>query len=300
MSEKLLIIDGNSIFCRAYYSPMPDFMTSTGIPTKATYGFTNMLIHVVQRVQPTHILVAFDTPAKTFRKKMFDEYKANREKEKNEDFGSQFKWVKKLLDSLGVKHVNIAGYEADDIIGTYATISDKETIILTGDKDAFQLINKNVSVYFPIKGVSEINVVDKEGFCSMYEDITTDQFIDLKALMGDDSDNVPGVHGVGLKTGIKLLKSYKSLDGIIANSGHIKGKCGQRIRDHIDQLIVNKKLVTILTDIEVPYTIEDCKIDFDLSKAKQIFEELEFNSFLKLIGIQKQAPPIEFDSWEDL
>ena len=215
--EKLLILDSNSLMNRAFYA-LPPLTNSEGINTNAIYGFTNMLIKLKEELKPDYIVAAFDRKAPTFRHNEYEDYKAGRKKMPPE-LGEQFPLIKELLELLAINIYEIDGFEADDIIGTVAKIAEKNNIevyIVTGDKDALQLATKTTKIIITKKGVSETAVYDEDSFIQEFS-VTPTQFIDVKGLMGDKSDNIPGVPGVGEKTAFKLIQTYGSIEEVLNN-----------------------------------------------------------------------------------
>ena len=206
MENTLIIIDGNSIINRAFYA-LPDMSNSDGLKTNAIFGFVRMMFKIIEDYQPTHMSVAFDKKAPTFRHKQYADYKAGRKKMPDE-LGQQLEPLKELLDKFNINRLELAGYEADDIIGTVAKLGEENNFkvyIVTGDKDAIQLASHKTTTLITKKGVGEVEEYNYDSVVERYE-MTPTQFIDLKGLMGDKSDNIPGVPGIGEKTGIKLLK----------------------------------------------------------------------------------------------
>lgn len=279
MEKVFLIVDGNSIACRGAFVP-PMMSTSFGRETGGTYRFFTMLDSAMKMVRATHVIIGWDVGKENFRTGIDETYKANRES-KSDTLYHQFNDIKDILDAIGIKHAGIAGYEADDILGTYAEITEADkTFIFTGDKDSFQLINDKVTVMFPKTGTSDIKFYTRELFESEYE-IKVEQFAELKALMGDGGDNVKGIEKCGQKTGIKLLKEYGSLQGVVENAGEIKGKLGENVRNWVPNANKTLELVTIRRDVPVPYTFDQCEIQLNWKGAREIFTNLEFYSFIK-------------------
>ena len=239
-----------------------------------------MLIKIISEIKPKYMLVAFDVHAKTFRHKMFEEYKGTR-KPMPEDLRPQIPLLKKVLETMGVKTFELAGFEADDIIGTLAKRYPGETIIYTGDKDSFQLVDKSTSVYFTKRGISDVDVLDFENFSSK-TGIEPWQVIELKALMGDASDNIPGVQGVGEKTALNLISTYRSIDGVYENISEIKGKLNEKLVNSKETAYLSRTLATINTMVEIPLSIEDAtyKFPFD-QKVKRLFSDLDFKNVIK-------------------
>lgn len=281
MENKLIIIDGNSIINRAFFA-LPDMNNKEGLKTNAIYGFTTMLFKIIDTYKPTHISVAFDRKAKTFRHLEFEEYKAGRKKMADE-LRVQFEPLKELLDKFNINRLEIDGYEADDIIGTVSKLGEEngyKVYIVTGDKDAIQLASEKTTTLITKKGVGEVEEYDFDSVMEKYE-MTPTQFIDLKGLMGDKSDNIPGVPGIGEKTGIKLIKEYSSIEGILENLENIKGSAKKKIEENKDLAIMSKKLATIIRDVPIDIDLESMKYgDFDKQSVVECFRKLGFLSLI--------------------
>jgi DNA polymerase-1 len=256
----LLVVDGNGLMHRAYHA-LPPFRTAKGIPTHVVYGFFSILYKAISDFQPTHLVICFDTPAKTFRNDLNKEYQSQRPKIAD-DFIQQIPMVKEVLDSGNIIHLEKDGYEGDDVIGTVTKRGEKEgfqVLILTGDKDMMQLINERVSTVTPDIGFSktkvytEKEVVEKMG-------VPPKQIIDLKALCGDPSDNYKGADGIGPKTAQKLLLEFQTVDNVIAHAENLpEGRIKENIKKGIDDIKMGKQLATILTDISISFNLTDSK-----------------------------------------
>ncbi|MDU2685860.1 DNA polymerase I [Paeniclostridium sordellii] len=285
MDKTLVIIDGNSIINRAFYA-LPDLTNKQGLHTNAIYGFTTMLFKIIENYKPTHISVAFDKKAPTFRHLEYKEYKAGRKKMPDE-LREQIEPLKTVLDAFKINRLELEGYEADDIIGTVSLKAEKEgykVFIVTGDKDAIQLASKTTTTLITKKGVGEVDEFDFDEVMKKYE-MTPNQFIDLKGLMGDKSDNIPGVPGIGEVTGIKLIKEFGSIENIIENVDSIKGSSRKKIEEHKDLAIMSKRLATIIRDVPIDITIDDLSFgDYDKANVIDVFNELGFNSLISRIG----------------
>ncbi|CEQ18805.1 DNA polymerase I [Paraclostridium sordellii] len=285
MDKTLVIIDGNSIINRAFYA-LPDLTNKQGLHTNAIYGFTTMLFKIIENYKPTHISVAFDKKAPTFRHLEYKEYKAGRKKMPDE-LREQIEPLKNVLDAFKINRLELEGYEADDIIGTVSLKAEKEgykVFIVTGDKDAIQLASKTTTTLITKKGVGEVDEFDFDEVMKKYE-MTPNQFIDLKGLMGDKSDNIPGVPGIGEVTGIKLIKEFGSIENIIENVDSIKGSSRKKIEEHKDLAIMSKRLATIIRDVPIDITIDDLSFgDYDKANVIDVFNELGFNSLISRIG----------------
>ncbi len=274
--EKLVLIDGNSLINRAFYA-MPLLTTQKGEYTNAVYGFMNMFIKMLESERPSAVAVAFDLKAPTFRHKMYSEYKGTR-KPMPEELRPQIPLLKDLLQLMGITVIEKEGFEADDIIGTIAKATDIPTIIITGDKDSFQLVDEQTEIHFTKRGITDTDILNHLNFTEK-TGITPAQVVDLKALMGDSSDNIPGIPGVGEKTALNLLQSYGTVDGLYQHLDELKGKLLEKVVNGKDSAYLSRTLATI--DVNAP-------IDFDLSKmgisfpfsaeVKSRFIELEFKS----------------------
>lgn len=277
--DKFVLIDGNSLINRAFYAT-PPMQASDGTPTNAVFAFMNMLIKIIAEVSPKYILVAFDRKEPTFRHKMFEDYKGTRKPMPN-DLAAQMPIVKEVLDAAGIKHFELAGIEADDIIGTMAKRHGCDTIIYTGDKDSFQLVDDKVSVYFTRRGISDIDPYTSENFKDKYG-FAPINIIDLKALMGDSSDNIPGVKGVGEKTALTLIQKYTTIENLYNSIDEITGKLKDKLIDGRDLACLSKTLATINTSVDIPLEIGDCVYDFPFNNnLKDLFIKLGFVNILK-------------------
>lgn len=300
--SKLIAIDGNSLLFRAYFAMPPMKRSSDGQPTGAIYGFMNMLFSIIDEYQPTHIAVAFDRPEPTFRHLLFDKYKAGRRKT-DDELLSQFPILKKALSELGISVLEQAGSEADDILGTLGRMCSERgetALILTGDKDALQLITKTTSVLMTRRGVSEIEVFDEAHLNEVYG-LAPSQIVDLKALMGDASDNIPGIKGIGEKTALKLLHQYDTVAGLYENIDSLpKNKTTQKIIDGRSDAQMSQMLAKIDTRVPIVSNIDSLKFDgFDDAALTHVLSTLEFNSLLKRRGLtreQKSVNQTEIDS----
>lgn len=288
MSKKLVLIDGNSIIYRAFFA-IPLLNNDKGVYTNAVYGFTTMLLRILEEEKPTHMLVAFDAGKTTFRHETYKEYKGGRQKTPPE-LSEQFPLLKELLDAFQIKHYQLDLYEADDIIGTLAAEGNRggfNVKVISGDQDMLQLVTDDVTVDLTRKGVSEVDSFTP-GFMVEKMELNPNQIIDLKALMGDSSDNIPGVPGVGIKTATKLLKQYETIENIY---NHVDDVSGKKIKENLntykDDAFMSKNLVTINCDSPIDIKIKDLLFsDYDETKVHAIFKELEFNSLLNRLGIE--------------
>lgn len=291
--KTLVLIDGNSLMYRAYYATAYSgnlMKTSQGIFTNALYGFVNMMNKVMEDYNHTHMLVAFDAGKTTFRHEFLDTYKDGR-KPMPDEMRSQINLIKKYLDLLGVKRLELPTYEADDIIGTLARQgeqADFEKIhIITGDKDLLQMADEKTTVHITRKGVTDMESFDPEAVFAKYE-LTPSQIVDLKGLMGDPSDNLPGIPGVGEKTAIKLLKEYGSVENLVANTDALKGKMKEKVEANVEQALLCKRMATIHTDVPLDLKFEDIEyVGPDVAGLMELFKEMEFNAFLKKMKLQE-------------
>lgn len=292
--SRFLIIDGNSIGFKAscaksYYKD--EMKTSNGLVVGTIYRFINMLNKIFNIVKPTHVIVCFDTPGKTFRHNIDNAYKANRIKTSEKEMVyDQFIVIRKIFDLIGLKHDNVDLYEGDDLIGTYLKNSKADkNFILSGDKDVFQLISDNTIVLFPIKGVSDIVYYDKNTLKNRFN-VDVEDFVEFKALMGDEGDNIAGVPGVGQKTAALLINKFGNIENLMSNLDSDQSIRGwRRISTNISNWDREKtlKLVTIVKDCPINYTFEDCKMNLNWKNAIPVFEQLEFKSFVRKVREEK-------------
>lgn len=306
--EKLLILDSNSLMNRAFYA-LPPLTNSDGLTTNAIYGFTNMLLKMKEEIKPDYIVAAFDRKAPTFRHKEYEDYKAGRKKMPPELF-EQFPVIKELLNLLAINIYEIDGFEADDIIGTVAKIAEKNNIevyIVTGDKDALQLATKLTKVVITKKGVTETAIYDEDTFIKEFE-VTPKQFIDVKGLMGDKSDNIPGIPGIGEKTAFKLIKEYGSIEKVLENIDNISGKkLKENLENFAEQGIFSKKLATIITDVPIEIDLDEIKSkeNYDSKALKELLLKLNMKTVIEKlcqeeIHEEKNIEVINVTSIEDM
>ena len=287
--KKIILVDGNNLLFRSFYATAYQgviMRNSKGFPTNALYGFINMMNKIIKEEKPSYILVAFDK-GKTFRHDKYDEYKAGRI-EMPDELRVQFPKAKEVLDAFGIKHFEIDNYEADDIIGTLARIVDEEdefiATIVSSDKDLLQLISDEVTVKL-LKQSGHI-MMDRDEFMRTYQ-VEPARMVDLKALMGDASDHIPGVKGIGEKTAISLLSKYGSLDNLYANIESVTGKTKEKLLADKDNAYMSYDLATIYKEVPLDFTLEDCKYKItDKSKLAGILEELEFHSLLRKLDLE--------------
>ncbi|ELC8441889.1 DNA polymerase I [Clostridium perfringens] len=295
--KRLLILDGNSLLNRAFYA-VPLLSNSEGTHTNAIYGFTNMLFKMRDDIKPDYIVCTFDKKAPTFRHLEYEDYKAGRKKMPPE-LAEQFPIVKEMLKLFSITTYELDGFEADDIIGSLAKFAENEGIevyVMTGDKDALQLASKNINVCITKKGVSETEVYNYDRMVEEFG-VTPTQFIDVKGLMGDKSDNIPGVPGVGEKTAFKLIKEYGSVESVLENIDNISGKkLKENLTEYSEQAIFSKKLATIMTDVPIDFNLDEIKSkeDYNKDELKALFTKLQMKSILeKLSDGEEQEPEIE-------
>lgn len=283
--DRLMIIDGSSLIYRAFYA-LPLLSTKDGIYTNGVYGFLTMLYKIKEEYDPKYLCVALDKKGPTFRHLEFDQYKANRDKAPNE-LSLQFPILKEILDVMNVNQIEIDGYEADDIAGTVAKFGeekDLDVILVTGDKDYLQLVSDKSKVLMTRKGITELEIYDMTAMSIKYG-ISPEQFIDLKGLMGDSSDNIPGVPGIGEKTGLKLLKEFGSMENIYEHIEEVRGKkTKESLIEYRQQAFMSRKLAEIVTNVPIDLDIDKMKVvEPDWNKLKEIYEKLEFKSLIEKI-----------------
>ena len=344
--DKIMLIDGNSLSYRAFYA-MPALKNKKGLYTNSVYGFTLMLEKILADTNPKYALVAFDKGKQTFRHQSYEAYKGTRDKTPSE-LVEQFGYVRELLDSYGIKYEEHFDYEADDIIGSYAKIAEKEgleVIIVTGDKDLTQLASKNITIYYTKRGVTDIDYYTPEFIAEKYG-LTPEQIVDMKGLMGDKSDNIPGIAGVGEKTAIKLLTEYKTVENVLENIDNISGKklkerltegqedallskklatiytevpvdnkledltysenidniSGKKLKERLtegrEDALLSKKLATIYTEVQVDNKLEDLTYSENIELKRELFEKLEFVSFLRKLSQENSTEDVEVTNEE--
>jgi DNA polymerase-1 len=279
-NAKLLLLDGHSLAYRAYFAlPVENFATSSGQHTNAIYGFASMIINLIRDEKPTHIATAFDVSRKTFRSERFPEYKANRASTPDE-FRSQLSFINEMLDAFQIPHFELEGYEADDIIATFVHefSNDAEVLICTGDRDSFQLVNKNVTVLYPKKGVTELARMTPEAVLEKYG-LTPEQYPDFAALRGDPSDNLPSIPGVGEKTATKWIQEYGSLKNLIAQVDQVPGKAGAALREALPAVITNRELTQLRNDLPLKVSISQLEWPgVDKKHITTLFDQLEIKA----------------------
>ena len=283
--KKIVLIDGNSLLHRAFHA-LPPLKTKEGLYTNGVYGFVTMLYKILDDYDPDYICVAFDRKGPTFRHLEYKEYKAGRKKTPDE-LGSQFPLLKEVLDRMNIKRLELDSYEADDIIGTVAkhcSDKDMDVIAVTGDRDYLQLVDNNTKVLITKKGITNLEVYDENAMEERYG-VNSTQFIDLKGLMGDKSDNIPGVPGVGEKTGIKLLKQFGSIEGVYENIDKVSGKkLPEKLVENKQQAFMSRRLAEIVTNAPIEINLDEFKRENpDDEKLLELYKELEFKTFINRI-----------------
>ncbi len=296
--ERVVVIDGNSLMFRAYYATAYTgnlMQTSTGIYTNALYGFVNMLNKVMTSLTPKYLLVAFDMGKQTFRHQAYADYKGTRKK-MPEELSMQIPLIKEYLDILKIKRLELSDYEADDIVGSTAKLasSDYEVIVLSGDKDLLQLVDENITVLLTKKGITELDEYNAENFQEKMG-FAPRQIVDYKALIGDSSDNLPGVKGIGPKTALSLISEYATIENIISAIPELKGKVAEALIQDQAIALKTKELATIYTNIAFDFTITDLKVaKVDNNALRQFYQKVEFNSFIKkLVMNTADEPPLK-------
>lgn len=279
MADKFLVIDGSSLIHRAFFA-LPPLMTKQGLHTGAVYGLCNMLLKLLGDLQPTYMAVAFDKSRKTFRTELYEDYKGQRKPTPSE-LSEQFPLAMKVLDTMGIPTLELDNYEADDIIGTFAVHApeDVEVIIVTGDRDELQLVDTRTKVYYTKRGISDIQIFDEAEFAANYEGLVPKQLIELKGLMGDASDNIPGVPGVGPKTALKLIKEYGDVETVLENIDKVSGKALKaKLADNKESALLSKKLATICTEAPVDTDIAKYALAPLREEARTLMQDLEFRN----------------------
>ncbi|MFF0018908.1 DNA polymerase I [Streptomyces sp. NPDC005374] len=278
---RLMLMDGHSLAYRAFFAlPAENFTTATGQPTNAIYGFASMLANTLRDEAPTHFAVAFDVSRKTWRSEEFTEYKANRSKTPDE-FKGQVELIGEVLDAMQVSRFAVDGFEADDVIATLATQAEAagfDVLIVTGDRDSFQLVSEHTTVLYPTKGVSELTRFTPEKVFEKYG-LTPAQYPDFAALRGDPSDNLPGIPGVGEKTAAKWINQFGSFAELVERVEEVKGKAGQNLRDHLEAVKLNRRLTEMVRTVELPKTVTELeRAPYDRKSLAMILDTLEIRN----------------------
>lgn len=291
-----MLIDGNSIAYRAFFA-LPLLNNDKGIHTNAVYGFTLMLMKMLEEEKPTHVLVAFDAGKTTFRHETYKEYKGGRQKTPPE-LSEQFPFIRELLNAYGIATYELENYEADDIIGTLSKIAEKdnyEVKIISGDKDLTQLASDRTTVCITKKGITDIEEYTPKHIKEKYG-LSSEQIIDMKGLMGDSSDNIPGVPGVGEKTAIKLLKEFHTVENLMESLDQVRGKLKEKLEQHKDQAIMSKKLATIYREVPLTIQLDDIQYNgYHPEKLVAIFKELGFQSLLEKLEVAEETETKEME-----
>ncbi|PWN03627.1 DNA polymerase I [Nocardioides silvaticus] len=303
---RLLLLDGHSLAYRAFFAlPVENFSTAEGQHTNAVYGFTSMLVNVLRDEQPTHCAVAFDLSRQTFRLAEYAEYKAKRNKTPTE-FSSQLPLIQRVLDAFSIPHLTAEGYEADDIIATLVTqaladeTADMEVLILTGDRDSLQLVTERSTVLYPMRGVSDLARMTPQAVEEKYG-VPPHRYPELAAIVGETSDNLPGVPGVGQGFAAKWINTYDGLDNVIAHADEITGKKGEALREHLGDVIRNRRLNALVTDLDLGVRPSELALQpWDRQAALALFDELEFRGELRTRTMETLAEeePIEEGGFE--
>ncbi|MEN8253462.1 MAG: 5'-3' exonuclease H3TH domain-containing protein [Patescibacteria group bacterium] len=290
----LLLVDAHALIYRAFYA-FPELNMKDGILVNAVYGFSRILLKVLKDFDPKYVAICFDHKEKTFRAKSYEGYKANR-KEMPDELKPQIDLVKQVVDALNIPRFEIAGYEADDLIGSLSAQASKfqaannklRTIIVTGDKDMLQLVTDKVHVFIPSRSKKRADTEYDPAIVEQELSITPEQVIDMKALMGDPSDNVPGIKGIGQKTATKLIQEFSSIENLYKNINSenklLRGSVLEKLKSSKQDAIMSKELVTINRGAPIKLDLEKCRINgYDKEEAAALFEEFEFESLIKML-----------------
>ncbi|MEF2966911.1 5'-3' exonuclease H3TH domain-containing protein [Paenibacillus sp. M1] len=286
-NKKVMLVDGMALLFRAFYATSYSGYirkTSTGVPTNAVYGFIQYFFDAINTFNPTHVVCCWDMGSSTFRTETYSQYKQNRA-EAPLELQPQFGLVKEVVEAMGVPNIGLAGYEADDCIGTLSNRlqANSEVLILTGDHDMLQLITENVKVIIMNKGRSNYTLYDLDTLFASKQ-LTPVQVIDLKAFMGDTADNYPGVKGIGEKTALKLISEYKSIEGCLESLDQLPQGVRKKIEDNLEMLHLSRDLARIRLDVPVECELEQCGWNLRREEAARKFDELEFGGLVKLLG----------------
>ncbi len=293
--SKLVLVDGNAIVHRAYHALPPLHKTEDGQLTNAVYGFFSMVLKITADLVPDHLIVCFDRAAPTFRKQMFSGYQATRPK-MDDGLSGQFKIIRDVLEKVKVSVFDLDGYEADDLIGTLARQAvdknkDNQVIIVTGDRDLLQLVNDQVLILAPIIGVTKMILFDSDKVKEKYG-VSPSNFVDYKALIGDNSDNYPGVNGIGPKTAIDLVNRFGTLEKMYQNLGEINPKTAEKLATDAEQAALAKKLATIEVNAPIHLKFDECKVEnLDRKVLLDAFEKLDFNSLIARFKLDHPTSP---------
>lgn len=292
---KLVLIDGHAILHRAYHA-LPPLTNKNGVQTNAIYGFMTMMLRILETQNPTHLAIAFDLPQPTFRQQQYLQYQAKRPVMEG-NLKDQIPLVHELLDALKISYFEVSGYEADDVIGTIASDSGRsqnDVLIITGDRDMLQLVNKNVKVLAPVKGLGETKTYD-EDLIKREFGVAPNQWVDVKALKGDASDNYPGVRGIGPKTAEKLIQKYGTLENVYKNLAGLDAKLRLKLAEGVESAGMSQKLAKIICDVPLKFDLETAKTQkINWSEGvKYMREKLGFKSIAEKIekNYLKVVPP---------
>ena len=303
--SRLLLLDGHSLAYRAFFAlPVANFSTTTGQHTNAVYGFTSMLINVLRDEAPTHVAVAFDISRQTSRLAVYPEYKAGRSATP-EEFKGQISLLHEVLDALRIPYVEVDGFEADDVIATLTTVAIEqagidEVLICSGDRDTFQLVSDQVTVLYPVKGVSELARMTPAAVTTKYG-VSPRLYSDLAALVGESSDNLPGVPGVGPKTAAKWIQQYGDLTGVVAHVADIAGKAGESLRGNLEGVLRNRRINQLIHDVALEVTVDDlARRTWEREEVHKVFDGLEFRVLRDRLFATLEAVEVEADSGFDL
>ncbi len=294
--SKLVLVDGNAIVHRAYHALPPLHKTEDGQLTNAVYGFFSMVLKITADLAPDHLIVCFDRAAPTFRKQMFSGYQATRPK-MDDGLSNQFKIIREVLDKVKISVFDLDGYEADDLIGTLAKQAAEENkenqvIIVTGDRDLLQLVNSQVLILAPIIGVTKMILFDSDKVKEKYG-VDPSHFVDYKALIGDNSDNYPGVGGIGPKTAVDLVNKFGTLEEIYENLGEVSPRISEKLATDAEQAVMAKKLAMIEVNAPIHLKFNNCEVkSIDREALLSSFEKLDFNSLITRFKLD-QKPKVE-------
>lgn len=287
--DTLMLVDAHAIIYRAYFSFPPTLTTPEGMLVNAAFGFARILLIALRDMNPTHLSVVFDHPKPTFRHEEFKDYKAHREK-MPDDLIPQIGLTKEIVQKLNIPQFELAGYEADDLIGTLSKQSNEKTVIVTGDQDLFQLVNDKIHVWLPPRGKHPADEYDQAKVVQKIK-LKPDQVIDMKALMGDSSDNIPGIRGIGPKNAVALLNRFKTLAGVYEavaefdqHSDILKGALLKKLQEGKESAYLSQKLATIDQDAPIKLDLESCRVTgYDKAEVVKLFQDLEFKSLINLL-----------------